>query len=375
MNTHQVHLSDLPTPQVLIDRSRLTRNIDRAQTLASGAGLRLRPHAKTHKSPAIAKMQIARGAIGVCCAKVGEAQVFADAGVADIRLPYPVNPANASRVAALTDRARISIIVDHLDVARGWSEAMTRTGRTLDVLVKVDVGFHRCGIDPRREGLGFIQAIASLRGLSLRGLLSHAGHGYHAASEDELRAVATTEAEILVDLRDRAGRSGIELDELSVGATPTLRFSAEQKGLTELRPGNYVYFDRTQLALGSAALDDCALTVLATVVTKHDGRVILDSGSKTLTNDLARGITTAPGYGAVLTQDGRAIDETLTIERLSEEHATVRVSGTTPLEPGDRVRILPNHSCVVSNLVDVVRLVEGDEVIETLLVAARGRIT
>jgi D-serine deaminase-like pyridoxal phosphate-dependent protein len=369
-----MRLSELPTPQVLIDRVRLMRNIDRAQALASGAGLRLRPHAKTHKSPAIAKMQIARGAVGICCAKVGEAEVFAEAGIADIRLPYPVNPANATRIVSLLDRARISIIVDHPNVARGWSEAMTRAGRTLEVLIKVDVGFHRCGIDPQREPLRFIQTVASLPGLSLRGLLSHAGHGYHAVSEEELRTIAAAEAELLVDLRDRAAGSGIALDELSVGATPTLRFSAGQKGLTELRPGNYVYFDRTQLALGSAALDDCALTVLATVVTKHEGRIILDSGSKTLTNDLARGITKAPGYGAVLTQDGRAIDETLTIERLSEEHATVSVSGATPLEPGDRVRILPNHSCVVSNLVDEVRLVDGDEVIETLPVAARGRI-
>jgi D-serine deaminase-like pyridoxal phosphate-dependent protein len=136
-----------------------------------------------------------------------------------------------------------------------------------------------------------------------------------------------------------------------------------------------VYFDRTQVSLGSAALDDCALTVLATVVSKPAGdRIILDCGSKTLTNDQARGIRNAAGYGAVLTA-ANAVDETLTIERLSEEHATVRVSGATPLEPGDRVRVLPNHSCVVSNLLDLVRLVDGDRVIDTLPVAARGRIT
>jgi D-serine deaminase-like pyridoxal phosphate-dependent protein len=370
-----VLLADLPTPQVLIDRSRLMRNIDRAQRLASNAGVSLRPHAKTHKSPVIAKWQIDRGAVGVCCAKVGEAEVFVDAGIANIRLPYPVNPSNAARVRALSDRAAISIIVDHLDVARGWSEAMVRAGRALDVLIKVDVGFHRCGIDPDGDALAFVQGVAALPGLRLRGLLSHAGHGYHAASEDELRDVARREAEILTSLRDRATDAGIELEELSVGATPTLRFSAGQRGLTELRPGNYVYFDRTQVALRSASLDDCALTVLATVVTTHHGRVILDAGSKTLTNDQARGITSAPGYGAVLTQDGSAIDDSLTIERLSEEHATVRVSGPTGLKPGDRVRILPNHSCVVSNLVNDVRLVDGDRVIDTLPVAARGRIT
>jgi len=369
-----VRLNDLPTPQVLIDRHRLTHNIDRVQQLASAAGMRLRPHAKTHKSPVIAKMQIARGAVGICCAKIGEAEVFVDAGVADIRLPYPVNPVNASRLLALMDRAAISIIVDNLDVARGWSDAMTAAGRTLDVLIKVDVGFHRCGIDPDADPMAFVEAIAPMRGLRLRGILSHAGHGYHAASEDELCAVAQREAEALAGLRTRSAASGIALDEISVGATPTLRYSARQRGITELRPGNYVYFDRTQVALGAATLDDCALTVLATVVARHPGRIILDSGSKTLTNDLARGIASATGYGAVLTADG-TIDDTLLVERLSEEHATVRVAGDTRLKPGDRVRVLPNHACTVSNLVDVVRLVEGDTVIDTLPVAARGRIT
>jgi len=374
-----MNLSDLPTPQVLIDHARARRNIDRVQGLASDAGVRLRPHAKTHKSPAVAKWQIDRGAIGVCCAKIGEAEVFADAGIDNIRLPYPVNPSNAPRLMALMDRAAVSIIVDHLDVACGWSVAMQRAGRTLDVLVKVDVGFHRCGIDPGGQPLAFLQAAARLPGLRLRGLLSHAGHAYHAASEDELGAIAREEAGTLSQLRERAAASGIALDEISVGATPTLRFSAGEKGITELRPGNYVYFDRTQVALGAASLDDCALTVMATVVSKPAAdRIILDCGSKTLTNDQARGITAAAGYGAVLAGVGespRQVDETLTIERLSEEHATVRAAGGTRLEPGDRVRVVPNHACVVSNLVDVVRLVEGDHVMDTIPVAARGRIT
>jgi len=355
-------------------------NIARVQALASNAGVRLRPHAKTHKSPVVARWQLDAGAVGIACAKIGEAEVFVQAGVTDIRLPYPVNPVNAPRLLALMDRASISIIVDHPEVVRGWSDAMRIAGRTLDVLIKVDVGFHRCGIDPEADALGFIRTVTSLPGLKLRGLLSHAGHAYHAASEDELRAIAQREAETLAGLRAQAAASGIALDEISVGATPTLRFSAGQIGVTELRPGNYVYFDRTQLALGAASLDDCALTVLATVVSKHPGRIVLDCGSKTLTNDQARGISAATGYGAVLAGDSdaldyaREIDETLTIERLSEEHATVRVTGTTRLEPGDRVRVVPNHSCVVSNLVDVVRLVEADQVIDTLPVAARGRI-
>ena len=367
-------LQDLPTPQVVVDRSRLLNNIARVQGLASSAGMRLRPHAKTHKSPIVAKMQIERGAVGICCAKVGEAEVFAAAGIADIRLPYPVNPSNDHRILALMDRAAISIIVDHLDVARGWSDAMQRANRHLDVLVKVDVGFHRCGIDPGVGALSFIKKIASMRGLRLRGLLSHAGHGYQAASDEELATVARQEAETLTRLKEESAQAGIALDEISVGATPTLRFSVKQNGVTELRPGNYVYFDRTQVALGAATLDDCALTVLASVVSAPaPDRIILDSGSKTLTNDQARGIAKADGYGAVLTADCR-VDESLTIVRLSEEHATVRVNGSTRLRPGDRVRIVPNHSCVVSNMVDAVQLVEGDRVLETMPVAARGKI-
>src|SRR5256885_336348 len=299
-----MRLSDLPTPQVLIDRPRAMANIDRVQKAVSAAGMRLRPHAKTHKSPTVARWQIERGAVGICCAKLGEADVFADAGIRDIRLPYPVNPSNAARVIALMDRASISIIVDHLDVARGWSDAMTRAGRTLDVLIKVDVGFHRCGIDPVGDAIGFITSVASLRGLKLRGLLSHAGHAYNAASEEALCAIAQQEAETLARLRDDAARSGIPLEEISVGATPPLRFSVRQRGITELRPGHYVYFDRAQVALGAATLDDCALTVLATVVSKHPGRIILDCGSKTLTSDQARGITPVGGYGAVLAADG-----------------------------------------------------------------------
>ena len=368
-------LDGLATPAVLIDRTRALRNIDRMQTAANARGVRLRPHSKTHKSPVIAGWQIARGAVGICCAKLGEAEVFAAASIADIRLPYPLNPANADRVVALLDRTRLSFIVDHPAVAKQWSDAMTRAGQQVDVLVKVDVGFHRCGIDPAAAGaVEMIKGIAALPGLNLRGLLAHAGHAYHAHSEDELQQMAEREASTLRDLVARCRAAGISIDEVSAGATPPARFSLQQDGFTEFRPGNYVYFDRTQVALGAATLDDCALTVMARVVSKPAAdRIILDSGSKTLTNDGARGFAPAPGYGVVL-RDGTA-DHTLLIERLSEEHATVKVTtGSTPLEPGDCVRIIPNHSCVVSNLVDQTWLVDGDTV-EPLPIAARGRIT
>jgi D-serine deaminase-like pyridoxal phosphate-dependent protein len=363
---------------VLIDQRRLERNIDRMQQAAEMGGKRLRPHAKTHKSPDLALTQLARGAAGICCAKLGEAEVFAERGIPDIRLPYPLNPVNADRVLSLLDRTHLSFIVDDLDVARGWSRVMTTAGRRVAVLIKIDVGFHRCGIDPATtDAAEFIARVAELPGLQLKGLLSHAGHAYGASSEQELEAIARREAELLNGLRDRAGAAGVRLEELSVGATPTARFSAKLPGVTELRPGNYVYYDRMQVGLGAADWDDCALTVLARVVSRPDWcRVILDSGSKTLTSDVVRSAA-APGYGVIQQAlDDPTPDERFVIERLSEEHATVRVvNGTTTLVPGDLVRIIPNHACVVSNLVDEAWVTNGDEVADGLRIAARGCIT
>jgi D-serine deaminase-like pyridoxal phosphate-dependent protein len=376
-----VTLHDLRTPAVLVDRSRIIANIERMQAAANRRGIRMRPHAKTHKSPLVARWQLERGAVGICCAKLGEAEVFADAGVSDIRLPYPLNPANAGRVLALLDRTRLSFVVDHLSVAEAWSRAMTRAGRSVDILVKIDVGFHRCGIDPGMpHALTFIKHVAALPGLALRGVLAHAGHGYHASCEDDLQRIAAEEARILTCVATAARGAGVPIEEISAGATPTARYSLEHSGLTEYRAGNYVFFDRTQVGLGAATFDDCAMTVLARVVSKPAAdRIILDSGSKTLSSDGARGFQPMPGHGAVFrarhARAGQRPDPDLIIERLSEEHATVRVaSGSTPLEPGDCVRVLPNHSCVVTNLVNELWLVDGDRV-EALPVAARGRIT
>ena len=372
-----MQLRDLPTPSVLVDRTRLLDNIDAMQGAASAAGLRLRPHAKTHKSPRIAQWQLDAGAVGITVAKVGEAEVFAEAGVEDIRLAYPVPAATASRVIALMDRAHLSLCVDHLGVATRWSDAMVSAGRELDVLVKVDVGYHRCGIDPGRAvAVDFVTRVAGLPGLRFRGVLSHAGQSYAANSGEDLARIAREEAVTLRALASAVRATGVDVAEISVGATPTARYSFRESQLTEARPGNYVFFDLTQVALGSAGVTNCALTVLATVVsTPSAERLVLDAGSKTLSSDDVRGPEARHGFGAVCPDvSSQAPDDSFVIERLSEEHAVVsRLSGATALEPGDRVRIVPNHSCVVTNLTNTLRLVEGDAVIEEIAVAARGR--
>jgi D-serine deaminase-like pyridoxal phosphate-dependent protein len=375
-----MHLSTIPTPRIFVVEDRARQNIARMAAVAARAGVKLRPHAKTHKSPVIARWQMGDGAVGICCAKLGEAEVFADAGIADIRLPYPVNPSNADRVIALLDKVRLSIIVDDPGVARQWSDAMTRAKRTLDVLVKVDVGFHRCGIDPdRADAIDVLRTIAALPGLSFRGLLSHAGHSYLAGSDNEIREIARVERAILTKLAGNLVASGIVVDELSVGSTPSARFIADQKGITEMRPGNYVFCDRTQVGLGAATTDTCALFAVATVVSRPTpDRIVLDCGAKTLAIDGARGFGARDGYGWVFTSlAAQSPDLSLVIERLSEEHAVVKAPVDCGLHIGDRVRVLPNHSCVVANLVDELLLVGGADgltVVDRLPVAARGRI-
>ena len=258
-------LPTLPTPFVVIDRARLERNITAMQARAKAAGVRLRPHAKTHKSPAIAMRQIQAGAVGICCAKLGEAEVFAAAGIGDIRLPYPIHPSNAARALALMDQVTLSIIVDHPEVAREWSRAMTAAGRRLRLRVKVDVGFHRCGVDPDQpDVVDTIRRMADLGGLEFLGLLSHAGHSYLAKSHAEIERIAAHEADVLARPRGRAPRrGGTTVAEISVGSTPTARLIGEQHGVTEMRPGNYVFFDRTQVGLGAARADDCAQSIVA----------------------------------------------------------------------------------------------------------------
>lgn len=375
--TAPVQITDLLTPCVLVERTRVLRNIDRMQAAAKSGGRRLRPHIKTHKSVALAREQLARGAVGICCAKLGEAEVFAAAGFEDIRVAFPLSPVNVDRVVALLDHTRLSFIVDHAGVAREWSDALRAARRAVDVLVKVDVGLHRCGIDPHAEEASvFVSEVASLPGLNLRGLLSHAGHAYGAGSAAEAGEIARSEADVLTSLAGRVRQLGVAIEEISVGATPTARFSAHAAGVTELRPGNYIYYDRMQVALGSAAWDDCALTVLARVVTAHPpDRIVLDCGSKTLSSDLVRGPGPQPGYGVVLQAlHSSEPDESLLVERLSEEHAVVKAATPSALRPGELVRVIPNHSCVVSNLVDHVWLVDGETVVERLDVSARGRI-
>jgi D-serine deaminase-like pyridoxal phosphate-dependent protein len=356
----------LATPAIVVDLDVLERNIRRMAERARDARVRLRPHAKTHKCPEIGRLQREAGAWGLSLAKVGEAEVFVDAGFDDLFLAYPVVGVDKGRrLLELSDRARLAVGVDSVEGARSLAEPFRAAGRTLDVMLKVDVGYGRVGVLPE-QAPAVAARVAELPGLRLRGVFTHAGHGYLADDRAGVEAIARLEGERLVEAAAGLRAAGLPVDDVSVGSTPTAAIAMGVAGVTECRPGNYVFHDASQVALGTCAVEDCALTVLATVVSvPGSDRAVVDAGSKTLSSDPLR--PKPGGYGRVLGHASR-------LEKLSEEHGVIAVAEGDAFRVGDRVRILPNHACVVANLHDRLVGVSGDRVETVLDVAARGRV-
>jgi D-serine deaminase-like pyridoxal phosphate-dependent protein len=361
-----VQLEDLDTPAVLIDLDILERNIRRMAERAAACGVALRPHGKTHKLLEVARLQRAAGARGLTLAKLGEAEVFAAAGFDDIFVAYPVVGAlKARRALALARNIRLALGVDSAEGALTLSAVFDEADARLDILLKVDVGYHRVGVPPERA-LETATRIAELPGLRLRGIFTHAGQGYAAETPDAVEAAGRLEGKTLSRTAEELRRAGLAMDVVSVGSTPTAPHAMRMAGVTECRPGNYVYHDASQVSLGTCGLEDCALSVLATVASAPaPERAVLDAGSKTLSSDPLR--PRPGGFGLVLGTRSR-------LDRLSEEHGVVAVDAADRFRVGQRVRILPNHSCVVSNLHDRVFAVRGDRVEAVWTLAARGRV-
>jgi D-serine deaminase-like pyridoxal phosphate-dependent protein len=388
-------ISDLETPALLVDLQRLEANLRRYQAIAREQEVSLRPHAKTHKSVAVAREQREHGCRGLTVAKPSEAEVFVAAGFDDVRIAYPVvGEVKWSRILRMMrSGARISFCVDTPEGARGASAFFEAAGEAADVLVEVDTGHGRSGIRwDRPDAPDFLHLVQELKGLRLVGLLTHGGHSYRGPAEGEtpiesVRRVMAEERDHLLAFAERCYHAGaLHPDaELSLGSTPTVsvfenRTVGEGDGvfrITEIRPGNYVFHDAQQVALGSATLADCALTVLATVISVQrdpDGgtRLFLDAGKKVLTTDLGYGVD---GHGILLYDPIRmTLLPHAHITALSEEHAWVGVSGAATLEVGDHVRVVPNHACVTVATADEVHVVSGEEVVATWAVDARGAL-
>ena len=338
-----MHVDQVDTPAVLIDLTRVERNLARAQTYADTHGLRLRPHVKTHKLPMFAKMQLNLGAIGICCQKLGEAEAMADAGLADIFIPYNIlGTAKLARLAALNRRVTLSVTADSAATVAGYA-AQFAANAPLAVLVECDTGAGRCGVQSAAQVVALARMIADAPGLQFDGLMTYPPQGAPAQIN-----------------------TGLPPEVISTGGTPDLLHAAATPVATEYRPGTYIYSDRMQVAWGHGSLDDCALRVKATVVSMPTpDRAILDAGSKALAADPVPSPFDGHGLIAEFPQ--------ARITALSEEHATVDLSRCAE-KPGigQSVQVIPNHACVVTNLFDQVHLVRGDQVEQVAEITSRG---
>lgn len=362
-----MHFSELDTPALLIDLDRMEHNLARMAALAKQNSVKLRPHTKTHKCPEIANMQVAQGASGITCAKLGEAEVMAAAGLNDILIANEIiGEQKYHRLLALAKPAKICIAVDSEFGATTLNRALSEADQKLEVVIEINSGQDRGGVAPGGETLKLAQTISELDNLKLRGLMTHAGQAYNQTSAEGMAQVGAHEGGIMVATAKLLQHNGIEVKEISVGSTPAARYSAAVEGVTEVRPGTYIFNDLTQVDLESCAINDCALTVLATVTSRPtSSRTIVDAGRKTLTSDPPSRSGRSQGYGLIPTQN-------TVIARLSEEHGVI--DSEAPFEIGEKVRIVPNHVCVVVNMFDEMYGIRNEMVEKTFRIAARGKL-
>lgn len=349
-------VSDLDTPVPVVDLDRVERNLSRMQAYCDAHGLRLRPHIKTHKLPQFALRQLELGAVGITCQKIGEAMVMAEAGIVDILLSYPiVGSAKIAPLAELARRApRLSVALDNPVALDTVAAAARAAGCEIGVLVEFDSGDGRCGVQTPADALELARRAHGNGPLAFRGLMTYP------------RGPRT--AAFVAEAHDCFAAAGVPIDTVSVGGTPGCWDTHTLPGVTELRVGTYIYHDRATVAAGVATLEECAVHVHATVVScPTPDRAVLDAGSKTLSSDRVAP-SAGDGYGLILEYPEAVIG------RLNEEHAVVDVSACIRRPAvGERVRILPNHVCVVSNLHDTMAMARGGAVVGEWPVAARGR--
>lgn len=366
-------LDAAPTPAVVLDLDVARRNIARAAVLAREHGVALRPHVKTHKSLRLAALQRAAGAAGFTAAKPSEAAVFLRAGL-PVTVAYPVlRPEVVRMLGDAAGGGEVRFVVDSMPGLHALSSAAQQLGRTIPAYMEVDVGLRRCGVAPDSpNALALAAALARAPGVRFLGLLSHAGQAYAARGPAEVQAIAAAERAALTSLASRLEQHGIPVPERSVGSTPTAFHHDGFAGLTEARPGNYVFMDLIAVALGVAQPADVALQVSATVVSANAAYAIVDAGSKVLSSDRApHGADTVQGHGLAIPLRGGGARP---VVRLSEEHGFVAQDPANPLPVGARVRIVPNHACPVANLADAYLVVDGTGATDHWPVDARGAV-
>lgn len=348
-----MHVSELDTPVMLVDLDRVEDNIQRLQAELDGMGVKGRPHIKTHKIPAIGRKQLAAGAIGVTCQKVGEAEVFAAAGFADILIAYNiVGQSKTERLARLQRQCRATAAVDAFDTARGIAEAARAEGVTVPLVVEIDAGGHRAGVQTATEACDLGRRLGDLPGVAFAGIMCYP------TSEHVIP--------VLREARELLDRAGVACAIVSGGGTGR-QHVARAAGLTEHRSGTYAYNDLSCVRAGKATIDQYAMQVLVTVVsTASPGYATVDGGSKTFTNDALR---SGESNGYVMEYPD------CFLERMNEEHGILNTAhAERQPRVGEKVRIIPNHACGTTNLHDYVAAHRGGKVEAIWPIAARGTI-
>lgn len=360
-------ITDLETPALVVDLDRMERNLDRVAGYARSHGLALRPHIKTHKSPLLARAQLDRGAAGLTCATPFEAEIMATVAD-DLLVMYPpVGPQRAGRLARVAARVgKLTVALDSETAARELSRAARDAGSTVHVLVELDAGMHRVGLPSPHDAVRLATLVSGLRGLVFAGIAFYPGHVRAHVDEQEEQLGALSR--FVASVRETFTRAGLSVPVVSAGSTPTLFATHRVEGVTEMRPGTYIFNDRTTAEIGACGWEDCALMVLATVVsTAVPGQAVIDAGTKALGREPMRG-GSADGFGCL--RDDHAV----VVRSMSEEHGILDLSGTTwRPRVGDRVHVIPNHVCVAVHLADLVYGTRDSAVVSSWPVAARGR--
>jgi len=370
MNETNVTIEQLETPYIMIDCVLMERNLRQMADGALQRGVALRPHTKTHKQPGLAHRQIELGAKGVTAAKLAEAELLAAAGITDIFVAYPIiGKTKADRAAKLAASGiRLIVGVDSIEGARMLSRAANAHNITLEIRLEIETGLQRTGIDTDKAIL-VAKTITRMDNLKLTGIFTYRGAILAGQSTTNLRAAGHEEGQLMVAAANQLRKAGITIDEISVGSTPTALFAAEIEGITEVRPGTYIFQDRMQAELGVCSLDECAALVWATVISRPTpDRIIIDGGSKAFASDIQPGKPplNLKGFGHIVGDPDAVFD------RMSEEHGVIIIRPETTYAVGDKLTIIPNHICSTINLHNNVIIKESDGQLRKVAVAARG---
>jgi D-serine deaminase-like pyridoxal phosphate-dependent protein len=360
-------ISKLPTPFVYLRWDELESNVMSMVQRLNQAGIEHWPHSKTHKSAELAKLQLAHGAKGITVSKLAEAEAMVDQGITDILVAYSlVGEEKWDRFRKLSERATVRTVVDSVYVAQGLSKVGELLNRPVEVLIEIDGGSHRGGVQPGNGVLQFAQSIQHLPGISIVGVFSYIGQIYGSKTEEEIQQMARMEAEMLLEAQRILVDAGFEITVLSGGSTPASFYPEEMRGMTQSRAGNYIFGDMNAVGLSVMKPEQCALRIRSTVVSMPlPGYATIDAGSKTLTTDLS---VAGQAYGLLVDMPSAEL------YKLNEEHGYIRYDPSQyHLEIGDQVEIIPNHSCVISNLNEMIAVVKQEQYWKHIQIDARGK--